>query len=96
MQYHTLPSGQLMPMLGLGTFKLREQSGADAVSQAIDLGYTHLDTASGYENEDAVGRGIRQSRCDRENLFITTKVGRDDLAAAAARSPDRADHGGHP
>ena len=73
-----------MPMLGLGTFDLREQSGADAVTQAIDIGYTHIDTASGYDNEEIVGRGIRRSGRAREDLFVTTKVSRDDLATAFA------------
>jgi diketogulonate reductase-like aldo/keto reductase len=86
MQFHTLPSGQSMPMLGLGTFELREQSGADSVVAAIGLGYTHIDTASGYGNEEIVGLGICQSGCSREDLFVTTKVGRDDLAAGPARA----------
>ena len=73
-------------MLGLGTFDLREQSGADAVTQAIDIGYTHIDTASGYDNEEIVGRGIRRSGRAREDLFVTTKVSRDDLATAATRA----------
>ncbi|NKB67480.1 MAG: aldo/keto reductase [Candidatus Latescibacteria bacterium] len=73
-------------MIGLGTFNLRDQSGADAVTAAIELGYTHIDTASGYNNEEIVGLGIRQSGRARQDLFVTTKVGRDDLAAAAVRT----------
>ncbi len=86
MQFHPLPNGQQMPMIGLGTFNLRDQSGADAVTAAIELGYTHIDTASGYNNEEIVGLGIRQSGRARQDLFVTTKVGRDDLAAAAVRT----------
>lgn len=80
MQYHALPSGQLMPMLGLGTFRLSGNHGATAVAQAIELGYTHIDTANNYENEDAVGQGIKASGQSRDQLFITTKVGRDNLS----------------
>ena len=80
MQYHTLPSGQAIPMLGFGTYRLSGTSGADAVAQAIELGYTHIDTASNYENEEAVGQGIKDSGKARAELFITTKVGRDNLS----------------
>ena len=77
---HLLPSGHSIPMLGLGTFNLRDDDGAGAIAAAIDMGYSHLDTAAGYDNEEIVGRGIRASRVSREELFVTTKVGRDHLA----------------
>ena len=56
---HLLPSGHSIPMLGLGTFNLRDDDGARAIAAAIDMGYSHLDTAAGYDNEEIVGRGIR-------------------------------------
>ncbi len=80
MLYATLPSGQPMPLLGLGTFDLRGEGGAQSIAAAIEHGYRHIDTALGYDNHDAVGRGIAQSGIGREELFITSKIPRDELA----------------
>ena len=52
-----------------------------AVESGIALGYRHIDTAARYENEDAVGRGIRASGVPRGELFITTKLRGSDMAA---------------
>lgn len=75
----TIPSIQLndgnsIPQLGAGTWPLRGEEGARAVQVAIELGYRHIDTARRYENEDAVGEGIRRSGIDRDELFVTTKL----------------------
>ena len=60
-----------MPLLGLGTYKAT--SGAiDAVQIAWQCGYRHIDTASFYENEEEIGRAIKQY--PREELFVTTKM----------------------
>lgn len=72
-----------MPLLGFGTYKLKEAAGAEAIRAAIELGYRHLDTAANYENEETVGEGIRRSGIDRKSLWITTKVDRLDLAKDA-------------
>ncbi len=80
MLYSTLLSKQKMPMLGLGTFDLRGEEGASSVASAINHGYRHLDTALGYENHDAVGQGIAQSAIAREELFVTSKIPRDELS----------------
>ncbi len=80
MLYATLPSGQPMPLLGLGTFDLRGAEGAASVAAAIGHGYRHLDTALGYDNHDAVGQGIAQSGVGRGELFITSKIPREELA----------------
>ncbi len=74
-----LNNGVKMPLLGLGVF--RAQSGEEArnaVRTAIEYGYRHIDTARIYCNEKSVGRGIRDSGVDRKDIFVTTKLWRDD------------------
>jgi diketogulonate reductase-like aldo/keto reductase len=63
-----------IPAIGLGTFSLQGQSCVDAIADAIDMGYRHIDTAQAYENEKEVGDGIKASGIDRKDLFVTTKV----------------------
>jgi len=58
---------------------LRGQECVSAVVKALEIGYRHLDTADSYENHREVAQGIKQSGIKREELFITTKVRRDDL-----------------
>ncbi len=72
-----------MPSLGLGTWQLEGQDAAEAVRDALDLGYRHIDTARMYGNEREVGAGLRDAGSDRDEVWITTKVWRDDL------DPDR-------
>lgn len=76
----TLSSGLAMPMLGLGTFDLRGEEGAQSVENAIRHGYRHIDTAVGYDNHDAVGQGIANAGIAREELFVTSKIPREKLA----------------
>lgn len=64
-----------LPTIGLGCWSLNGSSGAAAVRTAIDAGYRLLDGAYIYENEGAVGRGIRDSGIDRDELIITSKLG---------------------
>ena len=73
--------GVLVPTLGLGTYKLRGEEAGRAVRDALDLGYRHIDTAQMYGNEAEVGRGLKASGVRRDEVFITTKVWRDDLDA---------------
>lgn len=80
-----LASGHEMPAIGLGTWPLRGGDAERAVASAIDIGYRLIDTAAKYENEDAVGRGIRSSGVAREELFITTKLRGSDMAGGDAR-----------
>ena len=74
-----------MPRLGLGTWQLEGQKASDTVAQAIQLGYRHIDTATRYDNEVAVGKGLQQSGVDRKELFVTTKIWYDQLAPEAMR-----------
>ena len=86
--------GVAVPALGFGTWQLRGEDGCHAVAVALDVGYRHLDTAREYDNEAEVGRALRASGVPREDVFLTTKVWRDDLTYRAvlretARSLDR-------
>lgn len=67
-------NGARIPALGLGTWQIRGSECAAIVSQALRNGYDHVDTAIMYENETAVGEGIRRSGRDRNEIFLTTKV----------------------
>jgi diketogulonate reductase-like aldo/keto reductase len=69
-----LNNGTLMPGLGLGTYKLVGQEAYEPVKVALECGYRHIDTASFYENEEAVGRAVADSGVPREEVFITSKV----------------------
>lgn len=77
-----LSNGIEIPKLGLGTWLLDDEQAAQAVRDAISLGYRHMDTAQAYMNEAGVGEAIRTCGVAREELFITTKV------AAEAKSYD--------
>jgi diketogulonate reductase-like aldo/keto reductase len=70
-----LNNGVEIPMLGFGVFQIADPAECErSVVDAIEVGYTHIDTAASYMNEEAVGRGIKQSGVAREKLFITTKL----------------------
>ena len=74
MMYITLNDGNKMPAIGLGTFMMQPVDAEEAVYQAIKAGYRLIDTANGYMNESAVGRGIKKSGIAREDIFIETKL----------------------
>ncbi|MCE5260908.1 MAG: aldo/keto reductase [Euryarchaeota archaeon] len=69
-----LNNGVEVPALGLGTYKLVGEAAYAPVRAALGCGYRHIDTASFYENEEAVGRAVRESGVPREEVFITSKV----------------------
>lgn len=69
-----------VPPLGFGTFALKEQVAEQAVETALEVGYRHIDTAQMYDNERPVGRAIASSGISREDLYVTTKVWRTNLA----------------
>lgn len=66
--------GHSIPQLGLGVWQVPEDQVEANVLAAIEVGYRHIDTAQGYENESGVGRAIAASPVPREQLFITTKL----------------------
>jgi len=75
MQTVKLNNGVEIPILGFGVFQIADPAECErSVVDAIEVGYTHIDTAASYQNEEAVGRGIKQSGVAREKLFITTKL----------------------
>jgi len=70
-----LLDGRRMPALGLGVYRSRPgKETYDAVRWALELGYRLVDTAAYYENEESVGRAIRDSGVPREELWVTTKL----------------------
>ncbi len=62
-----------IPLIGFGTWQLEGTDAYNGVRAALEIGYRHIDTATGYSNEDQVGAAIRDSGIGRENVFITTK-----------------------
>jgi len=70
----TLNNGVEMPVLGFGVYQIPPDQTERAVSDALEVGYRHLDTAAAYRNEEAVGRAIRSSGIARDELFVTTKL----------------------
>mgnify|MGYP005856316679 CR=1 FL=1 len=72
-------AGARIPRLGLGTWQLQGDACVRTVEQALSLGFRHLDTAQMYENEEAVGRGLRQAGIPRDQVFVTTKIWREHL-----------------
>ncbi|MGF0048322.1 aldo/keto reductase [Streptococcus hyointestinalis] len=71
---YTLNNGIAIPKIGLGTWEIENDKAAQAVRDAIAIGYRHIDTAEGYNNEAGIGEGIRTSGISRKELFVTTKL----------------------
>lgn len=70
----TLNDGTKLPVIGLGTYGLWGNAGANAIASGINAGYRLIDTAYSYENEGAVGEGIERSGVSRENLWVASKL----------------------
>lgn len=82
MEKAKLNNGEQMPYVGLGVYRMDDSKASqEAIVHALSVGYRHIDTAAYYQNEDIVGRAIKQSGIDREDLFVTTKVWNDDQRA---------------
>ena len=89
-----LANGVGMPILGFGTWPLDDREAERMVAAALDTGYRLIDTAEEYGNEPGVGRAIRTSRVDPEELFVTTKFNRrwhgvEEVQQAWANSVER-------
>jgi diketogulonate reductase-like aldo/keto reductase len=80
-----LNDGNQIPLVGFGTYKCTEQEGIASVSTALSKGYRLLDTAAIYGNEEAVGKGIKASGIDRKDIYITTKLWRENLGYQSAK-----------
>ncbi len=84
-----LNDGRDIPVLGLGTWMIAADKTAQAVREALNLGYRHIDTAQAYGNEAEVGEGVRTSGIPREEIFVTTKIAAEHKTyEAAAQSID--------
>lgn len=81
----TLNNGIEMPILGFGVYQMEPEQCEQAVCDAIENGYRLIDTASGYMNEEAVGRAIKRCGIPREELFITTKLWIQDQGYGTAK-----------
>jgi len=77
---HVSVQGVEIPALGLGTARMKGEECRTAVAEGLDLGYRHVDTAQMYDNEEMVGAAIAESDVDRDEVFLVTKVLRDNLA----------------
>ena len=82
----TLNDGRSIPQLGLGVFLVDPAEAERIVSDALEVGYRHIDTAMIYKNEEGVGRAIAKSGIPREELFITTKLWNSDQGTDSARA----------
>jgi 2,5-diketo-D-gluconate reductase A len=69
-----LIDGRAIPQLGFGVFQIPPEETAEAVHQALEAGYRHIDTAEMYGNEKEVGEAIRASGLDRDDVFVTSKL----------------------
>ncbi|MEU9842132.1 aldo/keto reductase [Actinomadura sp. NPDC048032] len=78
----TLPGGGALPMIGFGTWQLRPEAAYASVREALEIGYRHVDTATLYRNEADVGRALKDSGVDREEVFVTTKLRPQDARDA--------------
>lgn len=74
MENVTLASGYEIPILGLGTWQLKGSQCERIIKVAIELGYTHIDTAWMYQNQTQIGNALRDINVDRKDLFITSKI----------------------
>ena len=76
-----LNNGVAIPQVGFGVFQVPEDRTQQAVEQALEAGYRHIDTAAAYYNEAGVGAAIRASGLPREEVFVTTKLRNGDQGA---------------
>jgi 2,5-diketo-D-gluconate reductase B len=77
--------GVSVPTIGFGVFEVEPGETEDAVADALDAGYRHVDTARAYGNEEEVGRGIKRSGVDPSEVWVTTKVWLSDYEPAKLR-----------
>lgn len=71
---YNMNNGLKISKLALGTWLIDDDKVAEAVRQAIKIGYRHIDTAQAYGNERGVGEGVRTCGISRDQIFVTSKV----------------------
>jgi len=76
--YATLTNDVEMPLLGLGTWDMNGKEAEEATTNALEIGYRLIDTASMYGNEKEIGDAVRKSSLPRNEIFVTTKVNNAD------------------
>ena len=69
-----LSNGVEIPKIGLGTWEIKDEVAAQAIIEAVKIGYRHIDSAQAYGNERGIGEGIRNSGLKRDEIFVTTKI----------------------
>ena len=75
----TLNDGNAMPLLGFGTWQIPDSEATEATTHALEAGYRHIDTATGYQNEAGIGKALAASDLPRESIFVTTKMPPDNV-----------------
>jgi 2,5-diketo-D-gluconate reductase A len=75
----SLGNGADMPLLGFGTWQIPDEEAEQSTTFALEAGYRHIDTATGYANEAGIGKALAASDLDRDSLFITTKMPPDNV-----------------
>ncbi|RBP67987.1 2,5-diketo-D-gluconate reductase A [Brevibacterium sanguinis] len=80
-----LNDGTTIPQLGFGVFKVDPAETERIVTDALEVGYRHIDTAAVYGNEEGVGRAIANSGIARDELFVTTKLWNDRHGAEESK-----------
>lgn len=81
-----LNNGVKMPMIGFGTWDVRGVQGERSVLEALETGYRLIDTAQMYENEDIVGKAVKESGISRKEIFLITKLYRPCASYQKAKS----------
>lgn len=81
---YKMNNGLEIPKLALGTWLIENEKVADAVCEAVKIGYSHIDTAQAYGNERGVGEGIRKCGVAREKIFVTSKVAAENKTYQSA------------
>lgn len=82
---YSLRNGVKIPCVAYGTYKAKDENGADIISAAVEEGYRYFDTASYYQTEEYVAEAIRRSGLPREDFFLTTKLWKDQMGYENAK-----------
>lgn len=77
--YFKMKNGVKIPSIGFGTSLIEGKECVENIKLALEAGYRHIDTASVYRNEEAIGQALKESKIPREEIFITSKVWKDSM-----------------